>query len=331
MDTAVSTGKLRSLFWFLVGSDKARVVLAVLAVFFFLVFFSYRIDDDPNLKPNPKFVVEGGSHAVTMAATLMDLEINETGWAPNKPWIYPMAHSSNMKAYQIGIQYAVARWANEMSDFLGRERGSGEADRDLISAKGKFSEDPTEYILPSSVTMYNEGVESLVEYNHRLAHGEAKYDKIHSSLADFLVKISRDLGSQSAAIEALVEPPGRAVAVSEHGGEIKRPLSDYIPGGWIFDGRPARTFFATKGRMYAYYTILKGVGEDYKDVIASKGAQRHWNNMLSSLRDGATMYKTFIANGTPGSYFVPSDIATQGFFLMRADKQILEVADIMSR
>ncbi|CCG39611.1 DUF2333 family protein [Magnetospirillum molischianum] len=330
MDTTFSNGKMSSVFWFIVASDKAKIALAVLVAFFFLIFFSYRIDDDPNLKPNPKFVVEGGSAAVTMAATLMNLEINETGWAPNKPWIYPMAHSSNMKAYQTGIQYAVARWANEMSDFLGRERGSGEADRDLISAKGKFSEDPTEYILPSSVAIYNEGIESLVEYNHRLAHGEAKYDKIHSSLADFLVKISRDLGSQSAAVEALVEPPGRAA--SEHsGGEVKRHITEYIPGGSIFDSRPSRTFFATKGRMYAYYTILKGVGEDYKDIIASKGAQRHWNNMLSSLRDGATMYKTFITNGTPGSYVVPSDIATQGFFLMRADKQILEVADILSR
>jgi hypothetical protein len=83
--------------------------------------------------------------------------------------------------------------------------------------------------------------------------------------------------------------------------------------------------------MFAYYVILSALGEDYHSVIVTKGVEEHWQNMLVSLRSGAVLYKFFVANGTGSSYFVPSDLAYQGFFLLRFDKQLQEVADILNR
>ena len=134
------------------GIRAALFAVPVAVLLFIIAFFiEYRIDDNPDLQPNPALTVKGGSKAVTMAATLMDLEINHTGWAPNRLWYHPIAYSSNMKNYQKGIQYAVARWAVEMADILGRERGSGEADGDLTNASGHFKYDPEAWLLPSAV------------------------------------------------------------------------------------------------------------------------------------------------------------------------------------
>lgn len=308
---------------------SVMIGLAVLVVAFVGVFiYEYRIDDDPNLKPAPQFVVKGGSQAVSMAATLMDREIRH--WAPNKPWFYPIAHSSNMVSYQKGIQYAVAQWATQMTDFLGRERGSGEADPNLVAAKGLLNYDPTAFILPSATSQYREGIRNLDEYNRRLAQGQARYDKIASSLSDFLIKISKDMGSQSGTIELTVLSPDDLTEAE------KQRLTDnqrqvLSSNGGYFDGRASRVFFATKGRMYAYYVFLSGLGEDFHEVIAAKGAEEHWKNMMMSLRSGATLYKFFVANGAGGSYFTPSDLAYQGFFLLRFDKQLQEVADILNR
>ena len=66
-------------------------------------------------------------------------------------------------------------------------------------------------------------------------------------------------------------------------------------------------------------------------VIAAKHAQDHWANMLVSLRSAATYSKFFVANGAAGSYFTPSDLSTQGFHLLRADKQLAELADILNK
>jgi hypothetical protein len=302
------------------------LLLLYVAVF----FFEYRIDDSPDLQPNPKFVVTGGSKAVTMAATLMDLEINHTEWAPNRLWYNPLAYSSNMRNYQQGIQYAVARWAVEMADLLGRERGSGEADVDLNSASGEFKFDSTAWFLPSAITEYNKGIDRLAVYNQRLAAGQAKYDKIASNLSLFLDRISKDLGSQSNSLELIVLSPDDFTA------EEKQHLTDseratLSSNGGYFDSRAGAAFYATKGRLFAYYVILKAIGEDYGDVIAAKHAEEHWANMLVSLRSAATFSKFFVANGAAGSYFTPSDLSTQGFHLLRADKQLEELADILNK
>jgi hypothetical protein len=282
------------------------------------------------LAPNPAFVVAGGSQAVTMAATLMDLEINHTAWAPNRLWYHPAAYSSNMKNYQQGIQYAIARWAVEMADLLGRERGSGEADGDLGTASGLFKYDPTAWIFPSAVTQYQKGIEHLVSYNRRLAAGQAKYDKIASSLSLFLDRITKDLGSQSATLELTVLSP------DDYSPEEKQQLNDseraaLSTNGGYFDARAGAAFYATKGRLYAYYIILKAIGEDYHDALVAKNATEHWANMLVSLRSAASFSKFFVANGAAGSYFTPSDLSTQGFHLLRADKQLQELADIMNK
>lgn len=103
----------------------AAITIASAVVLFTVVFFiEYHIDDDPNMKPSPTFIVEGGSKAVTMAETLMSIEVAH--WAPSQLWFDPIRHSSNMTSYQRGLQYAVAQWVTQMTDFLGRERGSGE-------------------------------------------------------------------------------------------------------------------------------------------------------------------------------------------------------------
>ncbi len=309
---------------------KSIAAGAILVVLLFGAVFilQYHIDDAAELKPSPRFVVEGGSNAVAMAATVMELETSH--WAPNKPWFYPIAHSTNMVAYQKGLQYAVAQWATQMTDFLGRERGSGEVDPDLVAAKGLLNYDPSAFILPSAVSQYAEGIKHLDAYNRRLAHGQAKYDKIASNLSDFLIKVGKDLGSQSGTIELTVLSPddfteGERARLTDNQRQV---LST---NGGYFDGRASKVYFATKGRMYAYYVILNALGEDFHDVLANKGALEHWDNMLLSLRSGATQYKFFIANGAGGSYFIPSDLAYQGFFLLRFDKQLQEVADILNR
>lgn len=304
------------------------IPLLLILVYIAVFFFQYRIDDDSDLAANPRFAVQGGSEAVTMVSTLMYHETHETTWAPNQLWFWPIAHSTNMVNYQIGIQAAVARWGVEMSDFLGRERGSGAADNDLNDAAGLLKYDPTAWLLPSAVTQYDKALKDLTAYNQRLAKGEAKYDKISSNLSVFLDRISKDLGSQSNTLELTILTP------SDYSQEQKDDLTDNAKAllssnGGYFDHRATQIFFETKGRLYADYIILKAIGDDFHDVLVVKNADKHWDNMLLSLRAAATYHKFFVANGAAGSLLVPNDLTAQGFHLLRADKQMQELIDIL--
>jgi len=309
----------------------AIIIVAGLVSMFWLVFaFQYEINDDIDLKPKKEFVFEGGSQTVAMAATILSHEINDTIWVPNKPLFYPIALGDDMYHYQLGVHFAVTRWAIEMADTIGRERGSGSADKDLLTAIARFNIDPTAYLFPNAPSEYNEGIAHLRSYNQRIAKGQARFERRADNFAIFLDRISKDLGSQANTIELKVLTPDMIGAddLAELTDAEKRILSS----NWgHFDLTADDVFYAVKGRTYAYYILLAAMGEDFKDVLTQKGAVGKYNKMLLSLKSAADLYSLSISNGELMSWFTPSHLSQLGFFVMRANKQIDEISDMLIR
>ena len=98
--------------------------------------------------------------------------------------------------------------------------------------------------------------------------------------------------------------------------------------GW-FDTEADDIFYATKGRLYGYYMLLREIGVDFESVIAEKNAAKVWSQMLDSMRTGAAMNPLIVTNGANDGLFVPSHLAVQGFYLLRARTQLKEVANIL--
>ena len=308
--------------------------ILVLCLPFFLVYvIEYQIADDPDLKANPAFEVQGGSRAVTMAATLMDAETHDGTWAPSRLWYHPLAYSSNMKNFQMGEQYAVSRFAGEMADLLGRDRGAGDTDPDLRKAKGALSFDPAIWSIVTSngsVPQYEHGIEFLNSYNQRLGAGQARFDKIPANLSLFLDRINKDLQSQSAIIGLTVlEPADYTSAQMQHMTDAERSMVS--SNGGYFDSRASQVFYATKGRLYAYYVILDAIGTDFHDVIEAKHVSDQWQDMIGTLRVAATYKKYWPANGERGDSLVPNDLVWQGYLLGRADALLSVLTDTISK
>jgi hypothetical protein len=295
----------------------------LLAAWIAIFLVAYHVDDDPNLEPAARFAVPGGSQAVAMTATLMDRALQD-GWAPSELWYHPAAHSRNMKSFQLGEQYAVSRFVSEFTEKMGHDQGSGDLDRDLMKARGYFNYDPTSWALISSgsaVTQYTDGIASLEAYNQRLAAGQARINRLPVALSGFLADVNSDLQSQSRIIELTVMEPGDFTEAQ------KKEMTDAdrarlgVNGGY-FDGRAADIFYASKGRLYAYYLILKALGEDYREAIAAKHAESQWEDLVSTLRTAATYKKFLPANGARGDYSVPNDLVWQGYLLGRVDNDL---------
>jgi hypothetical protein len=51
--------------------------------------------------------------------------------------------------------------------------------------------------------------------------------------------------------------------------------------------------------------------------------------MLDSFRAAATLQPWVVVNGAPDSQVLPSHLAAQGFFLLRARTQLKEINDIL--
>jgi hypothetical protein len=295
------------------GPALAAVALALVVILYYPVGMglAHRINDDVDFA-----APAGASRAVAMAVALIEREVDDTTWVANKPFVFPSSGLDNMPNFQTGLVYALSRFAIEMTDALGRTRGSSQVDPDLDKASGLLKYDgtiwvwePSTSLLPtaSAERQYLAGAAALRRYDRRLAAGDAVYDRRADNLIALLDRVGADLGSASAALDE------RAMG------------SD---AGW-FDTLADDVFYATKGRLYGYYMVLREIGVDFVDVIAEKKAAPVWDQMLKNLRTAAAMDPLVVSNGANDGFLMPSHLAAQGFYLLRARTQLKEVSNIL--
>ena len=299
---------------------KARILVLFLLTLLLgwggAMFLTHTIDD------NPDFAValanKGESAAVAIAAALIDREVNDHSWVANDPFFLPGYYLDNMPNFQQGVIYALGRFTVLLGDQMGRARGSSQIDPDLDQAAGllKYPGDvwifnPQTSLLPtaSSQAQYRAARKSLLNYNARLAAGQAVFDPRADNLVAALDSIAGDLGSQSASIEQYL---------SQH-------------HFWLAAWQADTVFYATKGRVYAYYLLLRELEKDYAQVIKERDLTNVWNNMLRSLHEAATLQPLIIICGAPDSQFLPSHLASQGFYLLRARTNLREITGILSK
>jgi hypothetical protein len=299
--------------------DRRVPALAVVA---FLVVLYYpvgmllynRIDDNVDFQPSAAFVVQGGSKAVASAAALASREADH--WIANAPLLHPAAALDNGPNFQMGVMYAISRFAVELGDYIGRMRGSSSIDPNLDLAAGLLRYDGRTWywgqgnIIPTAKaeSQYRTAVEALMRYNRDVAAGKTTYDRRADNLIAFLDRVAADLGSASAVIE------GRARL-----------------GSGYFDTTSDDVFYDVKGKMYGYYIILRDLGQDFDTVIQQKNVGGLWKNALESLRVGAEMNPLIVANGREDSMLVPSHLSALGFHLLRARTQIREIGDSLQK
>ena len=306
-----SAGKLRT-----VGGIGGAVLVAALLYYPIGMSITHDINDDSAYETPGHPVMKDGSRAVAMAAALILREVDESRWVANDPFFLPPAALDNMPNYQQGIIAALARFAFELTDQIGRTRGTSQTDKDLQEAAGQLQYAGNVWVFDLSTSLaptttsearYRKAAKSLLKYNQRLANGNAVFERRADNLLATLDRFALDMGASSATLDR---------QITEHAG-------DFI------DTRADDVFYGIKGQSYAYYMIIRELGLDYAKVLGERELTNAWAKMLESLRRAAELSPLIVANGMPDSQFVPSHLAAQGFYLLRARTKIREITNIL--
>lgn len=300
-----------------------RVLAALLLVGVLLyypvgMFLAHRIDDSSEFAPSPGDTPEGSSLAVAMAAALIDREVDVNGWVANDPFFLPGAALDNMPNYQQGIIASLGRFAFELTDQIGRSRGSSAADRDLQEAAGLLQYSGTKWVFDlstsvmptaSSEQQYRKAARSLKAYNARVSRGEALFDRRNDNLQATLDRVASDLGNLSAQLDQQIRD-NRGAFIDTHADDV---------------------FYRVKGQVYAYEMILKGLMVDFRTVIRDRNVTSQFEQLIQSLDEAARLRPLVVVNGAPDAVFAPSHLAAQGFFLLRARTQLREITSILEK
>lgn len=277
---------------------------------------THHIDDDPAFALTEEEAALGGSHAVAITAKLINREVKEHDWVANSPFFYPSSALDNMPNFQKGIVAALGRFAFELTDQIGRQRGSSQADPNLQEAAGalQYAADKWYFDLSTSMVptttaeeQYAKAAKALLIYNAALANGQAVFDRRSDNLLATLDRIANDLGSSSANIDKHVS---------------EQSLT------W-FDLEADDVFYSVKGQTYAYFIVLRALGDDFEEVIIDRGLEEMWAEMLQTLEKTASLSPLIVANGEPDAQMLPNHLAAQGFYLLRARTQMREITNIL--
>ena len=295
----------------------AGMILVLLALYYPVgMIWIHRVDDDTAFRAPPADALPAGSEVVDVAIALIGREVDTYRWTANDPFFMPAAALDNMPSYQQGIVAALSRLAIELTDQIGRRRGSSEVDPDLEKAAGLLKYPGTVWVFDFSTSLaptatseaqYSAARRALMNYNRRLAEGQAVFERRADNLLATLDRIAADVGSSSAAIDRHIR---------EH-------------AGWLIDTQADDLFYGVKGRLYAYFLLLRALEIDYRNVIEERELGPVWRQMLASFQAAARLDPWVIVNGAPDGQFLPSHLAAQGFYLLRARTQLREVSNIL--
>jgi hypothetical protein len=164
-----------------------------------------------------------------------------------------------MPNYQEGIIQALRRFTLEMTDQIGRARGSSQADPDLEQARSSLNYASDVWVWNISISIFP------------TATSPQQYKAAEAALLNY----NKTRGSRHGDVRPAVGKPARHARPHREGRrlDLGRPRAadraafrrlDRLP-------RPTNRFYRTKGELYAYALLLRELGKDFDSVLKERG------------------------------------------------------------
>ena len=278
---------------------------------FFLLYYpvgailSEHIDTDTQVEIKKNTAEE--SDLVNAVAYIINKETNDHMWTPNMPIIFPGYILDNMPEFQTGEIKAAATvskaFAKVMKKHLPEEYKNLDEAAKYLAYSPKvwfFSEKAGKFFAPSSSTQYNKAKKELMSINHAAAERKIWFAYSASDLQIILDYIYKDLQKTSDNIKS----------------HIRENSHKFV------DTKADNVFYNTKGKLYAYYILLKALGEDYKSVIVDSQIYPQWTSILKCLENAVEIDPWIIKNSDMSSSFSPNHLAYLNMYVLCAAGQI---------
>lgn len=254
------------------------------------------------------------SSTVETAAFLINREINDKMWTPNLPFFFPSYFLDNMPNFQMGIIKSISTLTSAMSNKLDSSIINVEDEPHLKKAakllkyNGRiwmFSPENSFSPAPSAHSQYRKARKQLIKFNKSLNSGQQTFYRNPADLAYFLKKINKDLSLSLENIDT----------------QVREERSEWT------DFKADDVFYYNQGKAYAYYLLLKALGNDYKEILVQKNAYALWIKSIKALEDASKLDAVFIRNAELNSLVAPNHLQYLAYDIIKAiaaNKNIIE-------
>jgi len=331
----------RSYFGGLLSRSLATLVGLYLLVALALGWYWSR---EPALFPvqqNAQIAAEKEGRQMVVGYTTVETLKTVAGTLLNKPGGYisndrfpPGLWLDDMPSWEYGVLVQVRDLTRAMRKDFSRSQSQSAEDADLAKAEPRFNFDNKSWMLPSSESEYQEGINILSRYQARLSDPNQKNAQFYAradNLNNWLGDVATRLGSLSQRLSASVGRVKLNTALKTEAlapGQVPQVDEEIVQTPWL---QIDDVFYEARGQAWALSHLLRAIEVDFADVLAKKNATVSVRQIIRELEASQdTVWSPMILNGS-GFGILANHSLVMANYISRANAAVLDLRQLLNQ
>lgn len=341
-ERADTSGRTRSAVKSLLLSKALLGALAVYLVVTLLLGWYW--SEEPELFPvqqNAQAAAQRDGRQMVVGYTTVETLKTVASTLLNKPGGYisndrfpPGLWMDNMPSWEYGVLVQVRDLSRALRKDFARSQSQSAEDGDLARAEPRFNFDNKSWVLPSSESEFQEGINLLTRYQNRLSdpsQTNALFYTRADNLNNWLGDVGTRLGSLSQRLSASV---GRVKlnttlkTESVIAGQAPQVDEEIVETPWM---QIDNVFYEARGQAWALSHLLRAIEVDFADVLAKKNATVSVRQIIRELEASqAPVWSPMILNGSGFGMWANHSLVMANY-ISRANAAVIDLRQLLSQ
>ena len=323
----------------------SRALLSLVALYLLVTgALGWYWSEEPALFPvqqNAQIAAEKEGKQMVVGFTTVETLKTVVGTLLNKPGGYisndrfpPGLWMDNMPSWEYGVLVQVRDLTRALRKDFARSQSQSAEDADLAKAEPRFNFDNKSWVLPSSESDYQEGLNSLSRYEARLSDPNqrgalfyARADNLNNWLGD----VATRLGSLSQRLSASVGRVKLNTALKTEAlapGEVPQVDEEVVETPWM---QIDNVFYEARGQAWALSHLLRAIEVDFADVLAKKNATVSVRQIIRELEASQEpVWSPMILNGS-GFGVLANHSLVMANYISRANAAVIDLRQLLNQ
>ena len=266
----------------------------------------------------------------TVAGTLL----NKPGGYLSNDRFPPGVLLDNIPSWEYGVLVQVRDLTRALRKDFARSQSQSAEDADLAKAEPRFNFDNKSWMLPSSESEYQEGINSLSRYQARLSDPNQKNARFYAradNLNNWLGDVGTRLGSLSQRLSASVGRVKLNSALKTESlqpGQVPVVDEEVVETPWM---QIDNVFYEARGQAWALSHLLRAIEVDFADVLAKKNATVSVRQIIRELEAAQEpVWSPMILNGS-GYGVLANHSLVMANYISRANAAVMDLRQLLSQ
>ncbi|MBJ2259803.1 DUF2333 family protein [Pseudomonas psychrophila] len=266
----------------------------------------------------------------TVAGTLL----SKSGGYLSNDRLPPGIFLDNIPSWEYGVLVQVRDLTRALRKDFARSQSQSAEDADLAKAEPRFNFDNKSWMLPSSESEYQEGINSLSRYQARLSDLNQKNALFYAradNLNNWLGDVGTRLGSLSQRLSASVGRVKLNSALKTESlqpGQVPVVDEEVVETPWM---QIDNVFYEARGQAWALSHLLRAIEVDFADVLAKKNATVSVRQIIRELEAAQEpVWSPMILNGS-GYGVLANHSLVMANYISRANAAVMDLRQLLSQ